>query len=128
MNKDEFLVKSFNEILKQAKENLSCIQKDNYEYTPELQDDYSDIIAILEDILPEISGISSLHKLDEEDYAFMFEMLNSYAEVFIIDGTKDEEKLEHDNLEFQMLMDIIEELEKDYVPQDYEYDEEDEDD
>lgn len=127
MTNDQLLLKAFKEILGEARENLEYLKKDNFEYSDEVREDCADTIAILEDILPEINGIQELHSLDQEDYAFMFEMLQNYSEVFIVDGTGSEEKLEQDCAEFEQLMDIIEELEKDYVPQDYEYDEEDED-
>lgn len=128
MTNDELLKKAFDSILKEHRENLDHISKDNFEYTDELKEELSDIIAIIEDILPEIDGVASFGKLDQEDYAFMFEQLSEYAETFVVDGTGDDDKLEADTLEFHQLMDIIELLEADYVPQDYEYDEDDEDD
>lgn len=127
MDKDQLLLKWFNSILSDAKENLEYLKRYDFDYSDEIREDCADTITILEDILPEIHGLNDLHSLDEEDYAFMFEMLQSFAEVFIVDGSGTEEKFEQDYEEFGLLMNILEELEADYVPQDFEYDEEDED-
>lgn len=125
MTDDELLVDSYKKILEHIKENSEYLSKDSYEYTRELTDECADLTAILEDILPEISGLESLNSLDEEDYAFMYEMLNSYAENFIVDG-RSTETLEHDEKIYGQLMDILSVMEKNYVPQDYDYDEENE--
>ncbi len=125
MTDDELLVDSYKKILQQIKENSEYLSKDKHEYTSELTDECADLTAILEDILPEITGLESLNALDEEDYAFMYEMLNSYAENFIVDG-RSPESLEHDKKIYDQLMDILSVLEKNYVPQDYDYDEENE--
>lgn len=124
MTDDELLVDSYKKILEQIKENSEYLSKDSYEYTRELTDECADLTAILEDILPEISGLESLNSLDEEDYAFMYEMLNSYAENFIVDG-RSPETLERDEKIYGQLMDILSVMEKNYVPQDYDYDESD---
>lgn len=124
MTDDELLVDSYKKILEQIKENSEYLSKDSYEYTRELTDECADLTAILEDILPEISGLESLNSLDEEDYAFMYEMLNSYAENFIVDG-RSPETLERDEKIYGQLMDILSVMEKNYVPQDYDYNESD---
>lgn len=124
MTDDELLVDSYKKILEQIKENSEYLSKDSYEYTRELTDECADLTAILEDILPEISGLESLYSLDEEDYAFMYEMLNSYTENFIVDG-RSPETLERDEKIYGQLMDILSVMEKNYVPQDYDYDETD---
>lgn len=124
MTDDELLVDSYKKILEQIKENSEYLSKNSYEYTRELTDECADLTAILEDILPEISGLESLNSLDEEDYAFMYEMLNSYAENFIVDG-RSPETLERDEKIYGQLMDILSVMEKNYVPQDYDYDESD---
>ena len=80
MTDDELLVDSYKKIIGQIRENSLYLSKDKYEYTKELIDECADLTAILDDILPEITGLDSMNNLDEEDYAFMFEMLNSYAE------------------------------------------------
>ncbi len=126
MTDDELLVDSYKKIIEQIKENLLYLSKDKYEYTKELTDDCADLTAILTDILPEITGLESMNNLDEEDYAFMYEMLNSYAENFIVDG-RNPETLKKDTEIYEQLMDILSVLEKNYVPQDYDYDEEGED-
>ncbi len=126
MTDDEILVDSYKKIIEQIKENLLYLSKDKYEYTKELTDDCADLTAILTDILPEITGLESMNNLDEEDYAFMYEMLNSYAENFIVDG-RNPETLKKDTEIYEQLMDILSVLEKNYVPQDYDYDEEGED-
>lgn len=128
MTNDELLMESFQNILKEAKENLKYISKYNFDYSKELQEEQADIITILEDILIDVDGVSDMAQLDQEDYAFLFEELNSYAEAFIVDGTGSDEKLEADTEKFERLMDLLELLEKDYVPQDFEYDDSAEDD
>lgn len=126
MTDDELLVDSYKKILEQIKENSEYLSKDKYEYTKELTDECADLTAILSDILPEITGLESMNTLDEEDYAFMYEMLDSYAENFIVDG-RNPETLQKDTEIYEQLMDILAILEKNYVPQDYNPDEEDED-
>lgn len=127
MTDDELLLDSYKKILSEIKENREYLLKDNFEYTKELTDECSDLEAILRDILTDINGIDSLNALDEEDYAFMYEMLDSYADVFIVDG-RTQETLQKDTKIYEQLRDILDILEKNYVPQDYDYDEEDEDD
>ena len=126
MTDNELLVDSYKKILEQIKENSEYLSKDKYEYTKELTDECADLTAILSDILPEITGLESMNTLDEEDYAFMYEMLDSYAENFIVDG-RNPETLQKDTEIYEQLMDILAILEKNYVPQDYNPDEEDED-
>ncbi len=126
MTDDELLVDSYKKILEQVKENSKYLSKDKYEYTKELTDECTDLTAILSDILPEITGLESMNALDEEDYAFMYEMLDSYAENFIVDG-RNPETLQKDTETYEQLMDILAVLEKNYVPQYYNPDEEDED-
>lgn len=126
MTDDELLVDSYKKILEQIKENSEYLSKDKYEYTKELTDECADLTAILNDILPEITGLESMNTLDEEDYAFMYEMLDSYAENFIVDG-RNPETLQKDTEIYEQLMDILAILEKNYDPQDYNPDEEDED-
>lgn len=123
MTNDELLVNSYKEILEQIKENAAYLSKDGYAYTKELTDECADLTAILEDILPEITGLESMNSLDEEDYAFMYEMLNSYAENFIVDG-RTPEKLKADTEIYEQLMEILSVLEENYIPQDYNCDEE----
>lgn len=123
MTNDELLVNSYKEILEQIKENAAYLSKDGYAYTKELTDECADLTAILEDILPEITGLESMNSLDEEDYAFMYEMLNSYAENFIVDG-RNPEKLKADTEIYEQLMEILSVLEENYIPQDYDCDEE----
>ena len=126
MTDDELLVDSYKKILAQIKENSAYLSKDKFDYTKELTDECADLTAILSDILPEITGLESMNALDEEDYAFMYEMLNSYAENFIVDG-RTPETLKNDTEIYEQLMDILAVLEKNYVPQDYDFGEEDED-
>ncbi len=126
MTDDELLVDSYKKIIGQIRENSLYLSKDKYEYTKELIDECADLTAILDDILPEITGLDSMNNLDEEDYAFMFEMLNSYAENFIVDG-RNPETLKKDTETYGQLMDILSVLEKNYVPQDYDPNDEEED-
>lgn len=123
MTDDELLVDSYKKIIGQIKENSLHLSKDKYEYTKELTDECADLTEILSDILPEITGLDSMKNLDEEDYAFMFEMLSSYAENFIVDG-RNTETLKKDTETYEQLMNILSVLEKNYVPQDYDPDEE----
>ncbi len=123
MTDDELLTDSYQKILSEIKENRKYLEKDNFEYTQELIEECDDVTAILNDIFSEINGIASLNALDEEDYAFMYEMLNSYAEIFVVDG-RTQESLKKDSEIFEQLMDILSLLEKNYVPQDYSSDDE----
>lgn len=127
MTDDELLLHSYKAVLEHLKACKAHYLKDNFDYTQDLIDDCSDCIEILEDILSDLSGVESLSELDEEDYAFMFEMLSAYEEIFIVDG-REPSKLKQDTKTHEQLARLIEKLEENYVPQDYEFDEEDEDD
>ena len=60
----------------------------------------------------------SFENLDEEDYAFVYECLNEYAEIFIVDGTDERMRLQGEQ-RFEQLVDLLTVLEADYVPQNW---------
>lgn len=122
MNEDEILLKSLKNILTEL--------RDEYEYYHQFSDKDSLVLAeeckesaeIMEDILPDITDVDSLDDLSDDDYSFVYEMLQAYAEVFIIDGTSEAARVKGEK-EYEVILDLLDEMESDFV-----MDEEDEDD
>ncbi len=124
MTDDELLKESYDKILIELNNTYLHYKKDNFDYTAELLEDFSDTMEILKDILKDGSSVESLKKLDEEDYAFMYELLNDYAETFVIDGrTKD--TLSRDTKKYEQLLELLSVLQENYVPQEYDCKEDD---
>ena len=122
MNEDEILLKSLKNILTEL--------RDEYEYYHQFSDEDSLVLAeeckesaeIMEDILPDITDVDSLDDLSDDDYSFVYEMLQAHAEVFIIDGTSEAARVKGEK-EYEVILDLLDEMESDFV-----MDEEDEDD
>ena len=122
MNEDEILLKSLKNILTEL--------RDEYEYYHQFSDEDSLVLAeeckesaeIMEDILPDITDVDSLDDLSDDDYSFVYEMLQAYAEVFIIVGTSEAARIKGEK-EYEAILDLLDEMESDFV-----MDEEDEDD
>ena len=66
--------------------------------------------------------MDALADLSDDDYSFVYEMLQAYGEIFIIDGTSEAARVKGEK-EYEVILDLLDEMESDFV-----MDEEDEDD
>lgn len=124
MTDDELLMECYRKLIFEFDEIISHIKKDNFEWTCGLVEEFIENKQILVDIFSDIKCVDDLKKLDEAEYAFVYEMLNEYAEIFVIDGTSGAEKMRQDEKVFEQLMDLLGRLESSYVPQDWYEDDE----
>ena len=135
MTKDELFIKSLKNYRKQLAEELSENRRTDGE-NEECVEYYKLAIQSLDELLPMLSGIDSLYETDdvgelifsEDEFAFLIECLESYSEVFIVDG-RTEEALKRTEEEHSLLADIIFEFyDDDEDDEDYEDEDEDSDD
>lgn len=135
MTKDELFIKSLKNYRKQLAEELAENRRTDGE-NEECVEYYKLAIQSLDELLPMLSGIDSLYETDdvgelifsEDEFAFLIECLESYSEVFIVDG-RTEEALKRTEEEHSLLADIIFEFyDDDENDEDYEDEDEDSDD
>lgn len=128
MTKDEFLQKTYKiikeNVIDELEETKSNTKFDS-ETKNELIEDYSEVLEIVTDLIPKITSVDSLYELEEDEFSFAVELLENYAEVFIIDG-RNEEKLKQDEEEYAILQDILFELYDEFDDEDYEDEDEEE--
>ncbi len=110
MSDDELLVKTLNNILKNLEEEKKDVEQ-NYDlsddFNKELLDEYNDYVQIIEGIIPKINCIDDLYeKLDEDEFTFILENIENYAEIFILDG-RNIELLSEQEKEYSQLCDIL---------------------
>lgn len=122
MTKDEFLQKTYKiikeNVIDELEETKSNTKFDS-ETKNELIEDYSEVLEIVTDLIPKITSVDSLYELEEDEFSFAVELLENYAEVFIIDG-RNEEKLKQDEEEYAVLQDILFELYDEFDDEDEE--------
>ena len=117
MSNDEILLESLAAIQKLVKEELADETR-NDEISKEIREEYEDVLELLGYLIPKISGIESLYQeLEEDEFEFILECLETYQENFIIDGTNPQ-KLKEDEEKYSLISDMLFEL--------YDDDEEDE--
>ena len=104
--------------IQELSENLIHLKNTHFDWTDEIVQECADTKEILCDILQEVNCVEDLKNLDEEDYAFVYECLNEYAEIFIVDGTDERMRLQGEQ-RFEQLVDLLTVLEADYVPQNW---------
>ena len=135
MTKDELFIKSLKNYRKQLAEELAENRRTDGE-NEECVEYYKLAIQSLDELLPMLSGIDSLYETDdvgelvfsEDEFAFLIECLESYSEVFVVDG-RTEEALKRTEEEHSLLADIIFEFyDDDEDDEDYEDEDEDSDD
>ena len=135
MTNDELFIKSLKNYRKQLSEELAENRRTDGE-NEECVEYYKLAIQSLDELLPMLSGIDSLYETDdvgelvfsEDEFAFLIECLESYSEVFIVDG-RTEEALKRTEEEHSLLADIIFEFyDDDEDDEDYEDEDEDSDD
>ncbi len=122
MTKDEILLESLAAVQEQIKEDLEAETGDD-EISKEIREEYTDELELLGYLVPKIKGIESLYQeLEEDEFAFIMECLESYQDNFIIDGTNPQ-KLQEDEEKYSLLCDMMFEL---YDSDDEEEEEEEE--
>ena len=114
MTDDELLIKSLKSYLKDVDSEYQYAKQFTDADSAEIAEDNLEIRDILTPMLEDITGIESLNDLDDEDYAFVYECLQAYAESFIIDGRNKEIKKASEE-EYNQLMEIISEMEADFM-------------
>lgn len=125
MSDDELLIDSLKTYIQELSENLIHLKNTHFDWTDEIVQECADTKEILCDILQEVNCVEDLKNLDEEDYAFVYECLNEYAEIFIVDGTDERMRLQGEQ-RFEQLVDLLTVLEADYVPQNWDDEESEE--
>lgn len=120
---DEFLVKTLENIKNQMVEERADITRTD-KLNSQIAAEYDDAIKRITRLIPKIKTVLDIYYVDsDEDFEFVIEALENYAENFVVDG-RDEEKKKQDEADFQKLQNIIFEFYED----DDEEDEEEEDD
>ncbi|MBQ5999020.1 MAG: hypothetical protein IJL70_06065 [Treponema sp.] len=114
MTDDELLIKSLNNYLINVDSEYQYAKQFTDADSAEIAEDNLEIRDILKPMMEDITSIESLNDLDDEDYAFVYECLQSYAESFIIDGRNEETKKASEE-EYNQLMEIISEMEADFM-------------
>lgn len=106
MTDDELLLKSLRNFQEAEKEERRELTGED-EVSSFLAEDLDETIELLDDILPKIKNIDSLFEdLDEDEFSFIVDCLEDYAECFIVDG-RDEKLKEENEAEYSQLMDIM---------------------
>ncbi|MBR6913460.1 MAG: hypothetical protein IKN34_06610 [Treponema sp.] len=135
MTKDELFIKSLKNYRKQLAEELAENRRTDGE-NEECVEYYKLAIQSLDELLPMLSGIDSLYETDdvgelvfsEDEFAFLIECLESYSEVFVVDG-RTEEALKRTEEEHSLLADsLFEFYDDDEDDEDYEDEDEESDD
>lgn len=94
MTDDEVLVKSFENILKEIKEEKADAGERN-ELNSEIAESYDEAIERLERIVPKIKCTDDIFVLDDEqDYYFAIDSLENYFENYVVDGRDEQKKAE----------------------------------
>lgn len=103
---DEFLVKTLENIKNQMVEERADITRTD-KLNSEIAAEYDDAIKKMTRLIPKIKTVLDIYYVDsDEDFEFVIDALENYAENFVVDG-RDEEKKKQDEADFQKLQNII---------------------
>lgn len=105
---DQLLLKTLEKNLSELKENYEYV-KAYGSYDSEILEEIKESALILEDIIPQITGVESLDELSDEDYWFVFTTLEACLEVFIVDHRVPQLQKEQE-AEFERLYSLVEEI------------------
>lgn len=106
MTDDEFLVKTLENIKNQMVEERADITRTD-KLNSQIAAEYDDAIKRITRLIPKIKTVLDIYYVDsDEDFEFVIEALENYAENFVVDG-RDEEKKKRDEADFQKLQNII---------------------
>ena len=106
MTDDELLLKSIQAIRDEIRAERSELT-DSDEVSSFLAEDLDETAELLDKIAPKIKGLDSLYEdLDEDEFSFIVECLQDYADNFVIDGT-DDQKRQRGEAEYSQLTDIL---------------------
>ncbi len=120
---DEFLVKTLENIKNQMVEERADITRTD-KLNSQIAAEYDGAIKRMSRLIPKIKTVLDIYSVDsEEDFEFVIEALENFAENFVVDG-RDEEKKKQDEADFQKLQKIIFEF---YEDDDEESEEDDSD-
>lgn len=120
---DEFLVKTLENIKNQMVEERTDITRTD-KLNSQIAAEYDGAIKRMSRLIPKIKTVLDIYSVDsEEDFEFVIEALENFAENFVVDG-RDEEKKKQDEADFQKLQKIIFEF---YEDDDEESEEDDSD-
>ena len=113
MNDDEFLISCLKSYLADVKEEYDYAKQFTDADSAEIAEDNIEIYDILKVLIDDIKGIESLNDLDDDDYLFVYECLQAYAEAFVIDG-RDEKAREKAEEDFARLSELLDEMAADF--------------
>lgn len=106
MTDDEFLVKTLENIKNQMVEERADITRTD-KLNSQIAAEYDDAIKRITRLIPKIKTVLDIYYVDsDEDFEFVIEALENYAENFVVDG-RDEAKKKQDEADFQKLQNII---------------------
>lgn len=124
---DEFLVKTLENIKNQMVEERADITRTD-KLNSQIAAEYDDAIKKITRLIPKIKNVLDIYYLEtEEDFEFVIDALENYAENFVVDG-RDEAKKKQDEADFQKLQNIIFEFYDDDEEDDENNDDENSDD
>ncbi len=89
---DKFLIESLKNILEIAKDDYDYIKDEKSPEYIEIKEDFEEVIAGLESLLPVIKSVDDLACQDEDTITFVYELLDEYAGNFIISSEPNQQK------------------------------------
>ncbi len=89
---DKFLIESLKNILEIAKDDYDYIKDEKSPEYIEIKEDFEEVIAGLESLLPVIKSVDDLACQDEYNITFVYELLDEYAGNFIISSEPNQQK------------------------------------
>ena len=105
MTDDELLIRSLKTIQAQIQEERAELTQTD-ELSLEIAEEYDDYAELLAEIVPKISGVESLYELEDDEFELILECLETYQEIFVVDG-RTEEALKATEAEYSQLADIL---------------------
>ncbi len=114
MNDDEFLIHCLKCYISMLNEEAAYAEQFSDAESVEVAEENRDYAKILESLLAEITGVASLNDLDDDDFEFVYECLQMYAESFVVDGREEASRLKTEE-DYTRLLSILDEMEADFV-------------
>ncbi len=114
MNKeDKLLIKTLRIIHDQILEERTDISKTD-DVNNQIAADYDEMLEHLNKLIPSINEVFDIYKLEEEDFTFIIELIEMYADNFIIDGRTPEAKKQTEK-EFLALQSFLDQFYDDEI-------------
>jgi len=122
MNKeDKLLIKTLRIIHDQILEERTDISKTD-DVNNQIAADYDEMLEHLNKLIPSINEVFDIYKLEEEDFTFIIELIEMYADNFIIDGRTPEAKKQTEK-EFLALQSFLDQFYDDEIDDESRFDE-----